>query len=47
MLQYLHRSAADTSTFAELMLTGGNFTISMHAVLPTDVLPLLQATAAA
>jgi len=47
MLQYLHRSAANTSNFAELMLTGGNFTISTHAVLPTDVLPLLQATAAA
>ena len=37
MLEYLHRCAFDTTTFAARMLEGGSFTIQRHAVLPDDV----------
>lgn len=39
MIRYLHRSAADTTTYAQRMLTGGNYTISRHQTLPSDVKP--------
>ena len=35
MIRYLHRSATSTTSFAEQMLTGGNFSIAQHATLPT------------
>jgi hypothetical protein len=44
MLVYLHRSAADTSSYAQKMLAGGTYTISRHATLPDDV-PLSSPTA--
>ena len=37
MLEYLHQSAFDTTTFATRMLTGGDYVLSEHAVLPDDV----------
>jgi len=37
MLQYLHRSATNTTDFAERMIIGGTFIISKHATLPDDV----------
>ena len=46
MLQYLHRSAMDTTTFASRMIIGGNYTISKHASLPLpdDIIPLVEST---
>ena len=41
MIQYLHRSALDTSDLSARMLTGGNFVIPQHQHLPADVAPLL------
>jgi len=41
MLQYLHKSALDTSTYASRMLTGGNFVIPKHQFLPADALSIL------
>jgi len=38
MLQCLHRSTTDTSSYASLMLTGGSFAITHHATLPDDIL---------
>ena len=42
MLRYLHRSAMNTSDLSEKMLTGGNFVIPRHAMLPTDASNLLK-----
>lgn len=44
MIQYLHRSAMDTSSFATRMLEGGNFVISKHATLPDDISSILDPT---
>lgn len=41
MLQYLHRSAMDTTSFARRMIPGGTYTIARHATLPSDVDPSL------
>jgi hypothetical protein len=41
MIQYLHRSALDTSDLSSRMLTGGNFVIPQHQQLPADVALLL------
>jgi hypothetical protein len=37
MLEYLHRSATDTTSYAELMLDGGRYAISRHCILPDDM----------
>ena len=42
MLHYLHRSATDTTSYAQRMIAGGTFTIAQHAFLPEDVIPLVD-----
>ena len=37
MLEYLHRSTADTSHFAAAMVPGGTYVISRHSILPDDI----------
>jgi hypothetical protein len=37
MLEYLHRSATDTTSYAERMLDGGRYAISCHSILPDDM----------
>jgi DNA gyrase inhibitor GyrI len=37
MLEYLHRSAADTTSYAEQMLDGGRYAIARHQILPDDM----------
>jgi len=39
MLQYLHRSATDTMSFAQHMIAGGTYIIDHHATLPADINP--------
>jgi len=41
MLQYLHRSATETTSFAQRMITGGTYIIECHALLPADVITSL------
>ena len=41
MLQCLHRSATDTTSFAQRMIAGGTYTLEGHAKLPADILSSL------
>ena len=42
MIEYLHRCAFDTTTFATRMLDGGTYVLQRHAYLPEDVAQRLQ-----
>jgi hypothetical protein len=37
MLEYLHRSATNTTPYAQMMMAGGRYTIDRHATLPADI----------
>lgn len=41
MIEYLHRSALDSTGYATKMLLGGNYIIPQHQKLPADVIPIL------
>ena len=42
MIEYLHNSGLDTTSYAGKMLVSGAFTIPQHQKLPADILPLVQ-----
>ena len=42
MLEYLHKDAVDTTSFANAMLMNGSYTIASHASLPQDTLDWLS-----
>ena len=46
MLEYLHRSATDTSEYAQLMVQGGTYVISRHETIPSDVAAILSSPVA-
>ena len=42
-LRCLHRSATETTDFAQKMMSGGVYVLSKHATLPDDAKALLAA----
>ena len=42
MIEYLHNSVMDTTTYAARMLSNGDFIIPPHQKLPADVLTMVQ-----
>jgi hypothetical protein len=42
MLRYLHRSATETTHFAQQMLDNSTYVLSEHATLPDDVIALIK-----
>ena len=42
MIEYLHNSVMDTSSYASKMLVHGEFVIPPHQKLPSDVLAMVQ-----
>ena len=44
MMEYLHKDAIDTTTFAQSMLANGSYSIAAHAALPQDTLEWLSTT---